>query len=140
MLRDGDGRLTCEDDILYESLHEPALDWGVIGTLTDKLVMLDIAVPESLIKRCLDQSFNAGNHVVRHHADRPPEVLLALSSLPRKAVPSPAASCRQADAPFRTHMNVTARLVASALPHKPGFDRSWLDRVVISQRRRSNVS
>ena len=73
-----DGRPTCEDNILYDSLHEPALDWGVIGTLTDKLAMLDIAVPDSLIEGvCLDQSFHAGNHVVRHHADRPPEVLLA---------------------------------------------------------------
>ena len=50
VLRDEDGRHTCEDDILYDSLHEPALDWGVISTLTDKLVMLDIEVPESLIE------------------------------------------------------------------------------------------
>ena len=78
VLRDEESRPTCEDDILYDSLHEPALDWGVIGTLTDKLAMLDIAVPDSLIEGvCLDQSFNAGNHVVRHHADRPPEVLMA---------------------------------------------------------------
>ncbi len=78
VLRDEDGRHTCEDDILYDSLHEPALDWGVISTLTDKLVMLDIEVPESLIEAVyLDQCFNIGNRVVRHHADRPPEVLMA---------------------------------------------------------------
>jgi hypothetical protein len=46
--------------------------------LTDKLVTLGIAVPESLIEAVhLDQCLNAGNRVVRHHADRPPEVLMA---------------------------------------------------------------
>jgi len=36
-------------------------------------------VPESLIEAVhLDQCFNAGNRVVRHHADRPPEVLMAV--------------------------------------------------------------
>ena len=78
VLRDEAGRPTCEDNILYDSLHEPALDWAVIGTLSDKLVTLGIAVPDSLIEAVyLDQCFNAGNRVVRHHADRPPEVLLA---------------------------------------------------------------
>jgi hypothetical protein len=78
VLRDEDGRPMCEDDILYDSLHDPALDWGVISTLTDKLATLGIAVPESLIEAVyLDQCFNAGNRVVRHHADRPPEVLMA---------------------------------------------------------------
>ena len=78
VLRDEESRPTCEDDILYDSLHEPALDWSVIGTLTDQLAKLGIAVPESLIEAVyLDQRFNTGNHVVRHHADQPPEVLLA---------------------------------------------------------------
>ena len=78
VLRDEEGRPTCKDDILYDSLHEPALDWAVIGTLSDKLVTLGIAVPESLIEAVyLDQYFNAGNCVVRHHVDRPPEVLMA---------------------------------------------------------------
>ena len=77
VLRDEDGRPTCEDNILYDSLHEPALDWAVIGTLSDKLVTLGIAVPESLIEAVhLDQCLNAGNRVLRHHADRPPEVLM----------------------------------------------------------------
>jgi len=76
-LRQGAGS-AGEDDILYDSLHEPALDWRLIGTLTDKLVTLGIAVPESLIEAVhLDQCLNAGNRVVRHHADRPPEVLMA---------------------------------------------------------------
>ena len=55
-----------------------ALVYGAITLILVLLAMLDIAVPDSLIEGvCLDQSFNAGNHVVRHHADRPPEVLLA---------------------------------------------------------------
>ena len=78
VLRDAEGRPTCDDDILYDSLHDPALDWSLIGTLTDKLATLGIAVPESLIEAVyLDQRFNTGNRVVRHHADRPPEVLMA---------------------------------------------------------------
>ncbi|HRH15720.1 MAG TPA: hypothetical protein PK225_15395 [Azonexus sp.] len=78
VLRDAEGRPTCDDDILYDSLHDLALDWRLIGTLTDKLVTLGIAVPDSLIEAVyLDQCFNAGNRVVRHHADRPPEVLMA---------------------------------------------------------------
>jgi hypothetical protein len=40
--------------------------------------MVDIAVPESLIEAAyLGHYFNTGNRVVRHHADRPPEVLMA---------------------------------------------------------------
>ena len=67
-----------DDDIVYDSLHEPALDWTVIGTLTDKLTALGICVPEKLIEAVyLDQRFTTGNRVVRHHADRPPEVLMA---------------------------------------------------------------
>ena len=67
-----------DDDIVYDSLHEPALDWTVIGTLTDKLTALGICVPEKLIEAVyLDQCFNTGNRVVRHHADRSPEVLMA---------------------------------------------------------------
>ena len=78
VLRDPEGSPTCKDDVLYDSLHERALDWCIIGTLTDKLATLGIAVPESLIEAShLDQCFNAGNRVVRHHADRPPEVLMA---------------------------------------------------------------
>ncbi len=77
VLRDAEGRPTCEDDIVYDNLQEPALDWSLIGTLTDKLATLGIAVPESLIEAVhLDQCLNAGNRVLRHHADRPPEVLM----------------------------------------------------------------
>ena len=37
----------------------------------------NLAVPESLIEAVhRDQCFNAGNRVVRHYADQPPEVLL----------------------------------------------------------------
>lgn len=66
-----------EDDIVYNSLHEPALDWTVIGTLTEKINAFGIFVPEELIEAVyLDQRFNAGNIVVRHHADQSPEVMM----------------------------------------------------------------
>ena len=78
VLRDAEGRPTCDDDILYDSLHEPALDWSLIGTLSDKLVTLGIAVPESLIEAVyLDQCFNAGNRVVEHYVDQPAVVRAA---------------------------------------------------------------
>jgi hypothetical protein len=65
-----------DDDIVYDSLHEPALDWTVIGTLTDKLTALGICVPEKLIEAVyLDQRFTTGNVVVWHHADQALEVL-----------------------------------------------------------------
>ena len=65
-----------DDDIVYDSLHEPALDWTVIGTLTDKLTALGICVPEKLIEAVyLDRRFTTGNVVVWHHADQAPEVL-----------------------------------------------------------------
>ena len=75
VLRDEDGRLACEDDILYDSLHEPALDWTMISTLTGKLHALGIEVPASLIEAVhSDQCFNAGNIVVRYHAGQPTEL------------------------------------------------------------------
>ncbi len=78
MLRDEDSRSTCADDILHDRLHEPALDWSAIDTLTDKFAALGIVVPESLIEDVhLDPRFNAGNRVVRHHADQLSEVLRA---------------------------------------------------------------
>ena len=65
-----------DDDIVYDSLHEPALDWTVIGTLTDKLTALGICVPEKLIEAVyLDKRFITGNVVVWHHADQALEVL-----------------------------------------------------------------
>lgn len=63
---------TDEDDILYDSLHEPALDWTMISTLTGKLHALGIEVPASQIEAVhSDQCFNAGNIVVRYHAGQP---------------------------------------------------------------------
>lgn len=65
-----------DDDIVYDSLPEPSLDWTVIGTLTDKLTALGIGVPEKLIEAVyLDQRFTTGNVVVWHHADQAPKVL-----------------------------------------------------------------
>ncbi len=64
---------TGENEIIYDSLHEPALDWTVIGTLTGKLDALGIEVPANLIEAVyLDQRFTAGNIVVWHHANHSP--------------------------------------------------------------------
>ena len=78
MLRDEDSRSTCADDILHDRLHEPALDWSAIDTLTDKFAALGIVVPESLIEDVhLDPRFNAGNRVVEHYVDQPAVVRAA---------------------------------------------------------------
>lgn len=60
-----------EDEIVYDSLHEPSLDWTDIGTLTEKLSNLEICLPKEMIEAVyLDQRFNAGNTVVGHHVDQ----------------------------------------------------------------------
>ncbi len=67
-----------EDEIIYDSLNEPGLDWTDIGTLTVKLSKLEIGVPQALIEAVyLDQCFNAGNTVVEHHGDQTPEAKTA---------------------------------------------------------------
>ena len=65
--------LAGEDEIVYDSLYEPGLDWTDIGTLTEKPSKLEICVPKELIEAVyLDQRFNAGNIVVGHHVDQTP--------------------------------------------------------------------
>lgn len=67
-----------EECVLYSSLHEPQRDWTDINTVSDKLTELGIEVPDSLLEAVyLDQLFHAGNCMVRHHINQPPEVLLA---------------------------------------------------------------
>lgn len=67
-----------KDEIVYDSLHEPGLDWTDIGTLTEKLSNLEICVPQELIEAVyLDQRFNAGNTVVKHHIDQAPKAKTA---------------------------------------------------------------
>lgn len=73
-----DARAAVEECVLYSSLREPQRDWTDINTVSDKLTELGIEVPDSLLEAVyLDQLFHAGNRMVRHHIDRPPEVLLA---------------------------------------------------------------
>lgn len=65
--------------LLYDSLHEPELDWSNIGTLEQRVMDLGIEAPVAMIEAIyLDQVFNAGNRIVRHHRDGPPEVLFPL--------------------------------------------------------------
>lgn len=73
-----DASRAMEECVLYSSLHEPQRDWTDINTVSDKLTELGIQVPDSLLEAVyLDQLFHAGNRMVRHHINRPPEVLLA---------------------------------------------------------------
>ena len=70
--------VAAEECVLYSSLHEPQRDWTDINTVSDKLIELGIEVPDSLLEAVyLDQLFHAGNRMVRHHLNPPPEVLLA---------------------------------------------------------------
>jgi len=73
-----DAPQATEERVLYSSIHEPRRDWTDINTISDKLIELDIAVPDSLLEAVyMDQLFHAGNRMVRHHLNQPPEVLLA---------------------------------------------------------------
>ncbi|MDI1339543.1 hypothetical protein [Polaromonas sp.] len=73
-----DAPRAMEECVLYSSLHEPQRDWTDINTVSDKLTELGIGVPDSLLEAVyLDQLFHAGNRMVRHHLNQPPEVLLA---------------------------------------------------------------
>lgn len=71
-----DGAHGQEEEFVYDSLLEPDKDWTDINTVADKLDLLGIDAPISMIDQIfLDQCFNAGNRVVEHHADGPPTVL-----------------------------------------------------------------
>jgi len=67
------GPPAADDEIVYASIHEPWPDWTNVATLTEQLC---IEVPRRLMQAVrLDQALDAGNRVVKHHADRPPTVL-----------------------------------------------------------------
>lgn len=76
---DEDGACSSPGEgIHYSSLQEPQLDWTDINVVAAKLAELGIEVPDSMLEAVyLDQLFQVGNLVVRHHADRPAEILLA---------------------------------------------------------------
>lgn len=70
--------LAAEDEIVYDSLYEPEVDWTDIGMLTEKFSKLEICVPKELIETVyFDQRFNAGNTVVEHYVDQTPETKAA---------------------------------------------------------------
>ena len=67
-----------EPEVHYSSLQDPQLDWTDINVVAAKLTELGIDVPVSLLEAVyLDQLFQVGNLVARHHVDRPAESLLA---------------------------------------------------------------
>ena len=56
-----------EERVLYDSLHEPALDWTDIDTVANKLMEFGVDVPETLLEAVyLDQLFKVGNRIVWH--------------------------------------------------------------------------
>lgn len=78
VFRGQENLLPGEDEVVYDSLHEPGLDWTDIGTLTEKLRNLIIGVPQELIEAVyLDQRFNAGNTIVEYHGDQTPVAKIA---------------------------------------------------------------
>lgn len=67
-----------EPNVHYSSLQDPQLDWTDINVVAAKLTELGIDVPGSLVEAVyLDQLFQVGYLVARHHVDRPAEILLA---------------------------------------------------------------
>jgi len=77
VLQDGEAG-NRDEEFVYDSELEPELDWTDINVVADKLAALGIEPPASLIEGLfLDQCFNAGNRVVKHHLDGPPSVLRA---------------------------------------------------------------
>lgn len=68
----------AEEAVLYSSLHEPQRDWRSVDALIEALAELGLVVPASMLDAVgWDQDLNAGNRMVVHHFDQPPEVLLA---------------------------------------------------------------
>lgn len=62
--------------LLYNSLHKPELDWSDIGPPEQRVLDLGIEAPAAMIEAIyLNQVFNAGNRIVRHHLDGPSELL-----------------------------------------------------------------
>lgn len=73
-----DGTGQAEEDVLYSSLLEPQRDWRDLGTLTQALAELGLALPPGMLDAIrADQVLNAGNRMIVHHFDQPPELLLA---------------------------------------------------------------
>jgi hypothetical protein len=67
-----------QPEVHYSSLHDPQLDWTDINVVAAKLTEFGIDVPGSLLEAVyLDQLFQVGNLVARHHVDRPAEILPA---------------------------------------------------------------
>ncbi|RUP27340.1 MAG: hypothetical protein EKK45_14580 [Curvibacter sp.] len=66
----------CQVNLIYDSTLEPQLNWQDINTLLEKLLGLDIKIPQSLIDALyLDQCFNAGNRHMAHFMNAEPGYL-----------------------------------------------------------------
>lgn len=66
----------CQASVSYDSMYEPKLDWQDINTLLERLVELDVKLPQSLIEALyFDQCFNSGNRHMEHFMDAAPQHL-----------------------------------------------------------------
>lgn len=66
----------CQANIIYDSMLEPKLDWQDINTLLERLIGLELKIPQSLIDALfIDQCFNSGNRHMEHFMDAEPRHL-----------------------------------------------------------------
>jgi hypothetical protein len=64
------------EETLYSSIRDPARDWADPWTVLARLAELHIAVPATLLRALVeDQREEAGNKLVFHYFERPPEVV-----------------------------------------------------------------
>lgn len=68
----------AEEVVVYSSLHDPQRAWRAFQTLNEVVAELGLNLPPGLLDAVNhDQAMNAGNRIVVHRFDRPPELLLA---------------------------------------------------------------
>lgn len=73
-----DGDTRAEEVVVYSSLHDPQRDWRAFETLNEVVTELGLKLPPGLLDAVVrDQAVNAGNRIVVHRFDQPPELLLA---------------------------------------------------------------
>jgi len=67
-----------EEGLLYSSLEQPHRNWHCLDTLSEVATELGLVLPTGMLDAVHgDQVSKAGNRIVVHHFDQPPEVLLA---------------------------------------------------------------
>jgi hypothetical protein len=66
-----------DDELLFTSLVDKQHDWADPAILLASLARLRLPVPATFLAAILeDQRLRAGNKIVVHHFDRPPQVMV----------------------------------------------------------------